>query len=36
VEQQLPGWLEQTSTSGSGDDITIALAIRGGENRTAS
>jgi serine/threonine protein phosphatase PrpC len=27
IKDQLPSWLEHTSTSGSGDDITVALAI---------
>lgn len=27
IEAQLPSWLEHTSASGSGDDITVALAI---------
>ena len=28
VEEQLEGWLLATSAAGSGDDITVALALR--------
>ncbi len=29
VSRQLPAWLRATSAAGSGDDITVALAVRG-------
>jgi serine/threonine protein phosphatase PrpC len=32
IKDHLPSWLEHTSASGSGDDITVALAIGKGES----
>ena len=31
VSRQLPAWLRATSAAGSGDDITVALAVRAGD-----